>query len=453
MMISRRTFASMALAMVAALSMVGCGNSGGDETAKAGGDTKETGGAKTLTVAAFKGGYDIDFYAKAGKEFEAKNPGLKVEVTGDPRVWEKLRPMFVSGSPPDLTFPGWGMNHWELIEEGQIAPLDKALDEKPYEGDGTWRDTFVPSILKMGQVDGKQYMLPLYVIVMGWWCDPGVFKKNGWTPPKTYEELLTLCEKIKAKGIAPITYQGKYPYYMIDGMLLPWAFSAGGAEAVRDAQNLVPGAWKSPAMLKAAQMIAELQSKGYFQKGATGMSHTEAQTEFVNGRAAMAPCGNWISAEMKASMPPGAALEFFAPPVLKDGKGDPTNCLIKIEPWMVPTKSKHPKEATDFYKYMTSLTKAKEFVKEKGTLMAIKGSDQVEMPEVLKAPAKLYRDSKAIWACQYREWYPEFNKEIENSLTAMLNGELTPEKFCDRVEAAAEKTRNNGDIKKHKAAM
>ena len=52
--------------------------------------------------------------------------------------------------------------------------------------------------------------------------------------------------------------------------------------------------------------------------------------------------------------------------------------------------------------------------------------------------------SKSVWAVQYRQWYPAFNKEIENSLTALLNGEVTPEGFCDRVEAAADKTRKYG---------
>jgi hypothetical protein len=51
-----------------------------------------------------------------------------------------------------------------------------------------------------------------------------------------------------------------YPYYMIFGMLIPWAYGVGGQKAVLDAQNLVPGAWNSPAMLKAAQMIDELNN-------------------------------------------------------------------------------------------------------------------------------------------------------------------------------------------------
>lgn len=435
------------LAIVAAA--IGCGGPAKEAPAASGDSGKIAG---SLEVAAFKGGYGIDFYEAAAKEFAAKHPGLEVKVWGNPRVWEQLRPRFIGGDPPDLCFPGWGMDHWSLVAEEQIEPLDAALDGKPDSGEGTWRDTFVPSMLALGQQDGKQWVLPYYYSVLGWWYDPGVFAKNGWTPPATYEELLALCEKVKAKGMAPITFQGKYPYYMIDGMLLPWCLSAGGAEAVRDAQNLEPGAWKSPAMLKAAQMIDDLNKRGFFQKGAVAMSHTESQQEFVQGRAAMVPCGTWLSSEMRDVTPPGAKMQFMPVPPLAGGPGDKSAVLIGIEPWMIPSAAKNKAAAVALFKYMTSLEKAKQFVKEKGTLMAIKGSDEGDLPEVLKAPAAVVKASKTVWAIQYRQWYPAFNTEIENALTAMLNGELDPQGFCDRVEAAAEKTRQDDSIPKHKAA-
>ena len=439
------------LSVLLLLAVSGC--SGGNKStsntpATPGTPTKLTG---KLEVAAFKGGYDIDFYQQAAKEFQAKNPGLDINVWGNPRVWEQLRPRFVAGNPPDLCFPGWGMDHWALAEEGQLTDLDAALDGPPAEGTGTWRDTFEPQVLKLGQLEGKQYVLPYYVMLFGWWYDPGVFAKNGWTAPKTFDELLALCEKIKAKGMAPITYQGMYPYYMIDGMLMPWALSAGGPDAVKAAQNLEPGAWKSPAMLKAAQMIDQLNKAGDFEKGATAMSHTESQTEFLQGKAAMIPCGTWLYSEMKKVMPPNAKMEFFLPPVISGGQGDPTSLLIGIEPWMVPTAAKNPQAAIELYKYMTSLSVAKRFVEEKGTLMSIKGSDQIaKLPDVLVTPAAALKNSKYVWAEQYRNWYPAFDKEIQNSLTAMLNGELTPQGFCDRVEAAADKTRKDDSITKHK---
>jgi N-acetylglucosamine transport system substrate-binding protein len=440
-------FASLALATAL---LAGCSSSSEKSTSASADKPAELSGP--LEVVAFKGGYGIDQYEKAAKEFGEKHPGLEIKVAGDPRVWEQLRPRLVAGNPPDLMFPGWDMDVWGLIEEEQLKPLDEALDQPAADGTGTWRDTFDPNVLKLGQKDGKTYLLPYYVMTYGWWHDPGLFAKNGWKVPATYPELLTLCEKIKAKGVAPITYQGQYPYYMIEGMLLPWAASIGGIAAVNAAQNLEPGAWKSPAMLQAATMIDDLNKKGYLQAGAVGMSHTESQTQFLNGKAAMIPCGSWLQSEMEKSIPKGVKLEFFLPPTVPSGVGDPTAVLIGVEPWMVPTDAKNPTAAIELFRYMTSLPKAKEFTETKGTLMAIKGSDEVKLPEVLVKPAAAMKSANTLWSNQFRSWYKAAEKDIEGALTSLLNGQITPAEFTERCEAAAEKTRNDKSIAKYKVS-
>jgi N-acetylglucosamine transport system substrate-binding protein len=143
-------------------------------------------------------------------------------------------------------------------------------------------------------------------------------------------------------------------------------------------------------------------------------------------------------------------MAFMLPPVVSGGAGDPSALVIAIEPWMIPSGAKNPNGAVALFKYMTSLPKAKQFVEQKGTLMAIKGSDAANLPKTLQEPARVFKASKDVWAQMFRDWYRAFEKEIENALTAMLNGELTPEQFCDRVEAEAEKTRNDSDIIKRK---
>ncbi|HTQ11470.1 MAG TPA: extracellular solute-binding protein [Fimbriimonadaceae bacterium] len=403
-----------------------------------------------LTVLAFKGGYDIDFYQAAGAEFQAKNPGLQVSVSGSPDVADQVRTAMLAGNPPDLMYPSWKYDHWDAAEEGQLMDLDSALDSPAYAGKGTWRDTFEPSILKLGQKDGKQFVLPYFFSVWGWWYDPGVFAANGWTPPKSFPELEALCEKIKAKGIAPITFQGKYPYYMIQGMLLPWAQDLGGIKVINDLQNLVPGAWENPAVLQAAQMIKDLRDKGDFEKGAVGLSHTESQTEFLNGHAAMIPCGTWLDSEMKKIMPPNAKMEFLMPPLPQNVQGDPTALCIEIEPWMVPAAAPNPNAAIAFFKYMTSLPKAQQFVQQKATLMSIEGANDVTLPDTLVQPSKLFKQSKTVYSYLARQWYTAMETEIEGALTSLLNGEITPKQFCDRAEAAAEKTRQDSSITKFK---
>ncbi len=157
----------------------------------------------------------------------------------------------------------------------------------------------------------------------------------------------------------------------------------------------------------------------------------------------MIPCGTWLYAEMKNTMPPNARMAFMLPPVLDGGQGDPSAILIGIEPWIIPTQGSNHDLAIDFYKYMTSLDKAKQFVTEKGTLTAIKGSDAVKLPDHLVEPARLFKASKTPYSIQFDTWYSTLGTESKNAMEALLNGTVTPEEFCQRLEDAAEKVRQN----------
>lgn len=437
-------------AVVVGLLLAGCVSTGG------GPKTTETPEGATMTtdkdleVMVFDGGFGKDFYETAAQEY-AEEAGVNPTVIADARIDDMIRPRFLNGDPPDLAFPGWRFDHWRAVEDGQVMPLDKALEGKAWNSEAVWKDTFEPSLLKLGQRDGKQYVMPYFYSVLGWWYDPVLFKENGWTPPRTYNELLVLCQKIKAAGIAPITYQGKYPDYMIAGMLIPWTISAGGMDQFTKMQNLEPGAWNSPAVIKAASMIAELRAMEYFQRGATAMDHTEAQTQFVTGKAAMVPCGTWLYSEMSSSMPEGTQMEFMMPPVLGDGSGDPTAVMIKIEPWFVPSEGRNQEHAVGLYKYMTSPEKAKQFVEQKGTFVAVKGIEDAKIPVHLEGASKHFTASKAVYAQQWRDWYRPFYEEVEKAVTRLLNGELTPEQFAEHCEAEAEKIRNDKRIPKFTA--
>jgi N-acetylglucosamine transport system substrate-binding protein len=428
---------ALVICMIVAIALAGCGSK------------QKSSGKTEIEVAVFQGGFGLDFFERTAREYEKLHPKVKINVWGNPRIWEQLRPRFVSGDVPDLTWPGWGMDYWALVADGQVMPMDKYLAGKAYDQDKPWKDTFYPSLLNKGMYKGHYYILPYNNNVVGWWYNVDMFKQHGWTAPKTYEELLALCEKIKQAGIAPITYQGKYPAYMLRGFFFPWAISAGGIQAYNDAQNLKPGAWKSPAFLKAAQMIAELRDKGYFQKGAMGMDHTGSQMEFVLGRAAMITCGTWLGSEMKKQMPPSFHMAFFNYPMLANGKGDPTLVSAGTEDWIIPSKAKHPEIAADFFKYMTSLSVAKKFVVEKNTLMSIKDSDKTNISPDLAGAAAAFNKSRGTWDQDYSQWYKTFNKETENAMAALLNGEVTPEQCLDRMEKAAEACRNDKSIPKH----
>ena len=84
------------------------------------------------------------------------------------------------------------------------------------------------------------------------------------------------------------------------------------------------------------------------------------------------------------------------PPVPASAK-DASALGIGIEPFSIPAKAKNPEKAIDYFKYITTKEKAQQFVREKSTLMAIKGANDIELPPLLQAPAKALGDAQVVW--------------------------------------------------------
>ena len=444
----------------AVLLIAGCGNSEADDQAISGGDSTGSVEAATLDLASqtdgpldikvFSGGYGHDFFEEAGEEYGAEH-GIEVKTVGDPHLWEPLRSDFVAGNPPDVTWPGWGMNYWSLVFDGQVEPMDAYLAMTPYDSDeGTWRETFDEQLLELGQFEGKQYMLPFHVNLNGWWYNKTMFDAQGWEPPATFEELLELGEKMKAAGVAPLTFQGQWPYYMLYGFIYPMVISSGGIDAWNDCQNLVPGAWLSEHMLRAAQSVETMRERDFFLDGSLAMDHIQSETRFLAGDAGMVPVGTWFYAEMESAWPPGLVAEFMLPPPFENGQGDKSALMVAIEPFIIPSKAKNKDHGVNYFRYITSKDKALQFVEEKGTLMAIKGLEEAIYPPHLITPARLFEESTTKWHSEYRFWYPDLAKEAEKAMSALLAGDISAQQFCDRLERKAEDTRNDDRIVKHK---
>lgn len=421
-------------AVAAVVTASGCRGGGGKQAAEG-----------TVEFAAFQGGYGLDFFEQESAEFSSRNPDLTVDIWGNPRVWEQLRPRFIAGNPPDLVWPGYGLDHWALVYDGQITALDDALGEPAFDGRGDWRSTFNPEILKLGQYEGRQYMLPLHFNIQGWWYNPDVFEANGWSVPETIDELFELCAKIRASGIAPITFQGQYPYYMLSGFIIPWAMSDGGPEVIRAIGSLEPGAWEHPSIIKAAEYVERLRSSGYFQSGATGMSHTDAQMEFLTGRAAMVPCGTWLYNEMREVMPPNAKMAYMLPPVVAGGRGDPSAIMIGVEPWMIPTNAKNPRGGIELLRYLTSAEVAARFVEQKGTLVAVNLETDATYPPHLRPAADAFSRSGYVYSLEFTSWYKTMWQGAQDAMSALLMGDMSPREFARLCEAAAERARQDPD--------
>ena len=401
---------------------------------------------KEIEVSVFLGGYGLDFFKDVARTYEETHPGVKVNLWGDPRNVEKLRPRFLAGDPPDA-FWAW-MPIWRLADGGVLHPLDKELDTPAYGQPLTWRQSFLPGPLSTTLVQGRTYFVPTDLSVFLIWYNVRMFEEHGWMVPRTWPEFESLCEKIKRAGIAPIAFQGRYPGYAT-AILLNLFQRRAGEGPLFALINSEKGAWLHPDLEQSARTLREMVVKGYFQQGCMGMTHTEAQMEFVNGGAAMVTCGTWLKAEMRNATPKGFEMSCFNYPAIPGGKGDASVAGISLGYWCVPSKAANVKGGADFVKWLTSLDNANEFCRQKDTLFAIRGADRYAAKELAPAVQVLKR-ARYTWSPMMNNWYPELSERLGDGLASLMTGNITPREFCRRIEQTCERIRRDARTSKYR---
>ncbi|HEY1683192.1 MAG TPA: extracellular solute-binding protein [Tepidisphaeraceae bacterium] len=389
----------------------------------------------TIEAPLFEGGAGKDFFIECAKEYEKARPDVNVDMELDPRIVDKVRVRVLEKSWFELTNPP-SMNFWPLIRNGDVLVLDKYLDQPNWEGDAKWRDSFLPGTLS-GYEDeaGHIYGIPLADYGQFIWFNKKIFREHGWKPALTWDELFALCAKIKAAGIAPMAFQGRYPYYL-EPLYNAAYYHLAGPQMWIDRARVLPGTFSCQEDVDSIALVQKL-AVNYFQQGFLGMSHTESQLQFFLGRAAMIPCGAWLKSEMLGKIPPGFELGCFNIPLPNNSKGDPTAINVQVEPFVVMAHCKHPDEAVDFLRFMTSRKMSGMFAKMQDIPVAIKGANEGNLSHDLDDLVELVNKAKTSYGKIPGEGYPELDQIEGDEMNEAMTGAQTPRQIADEFERKA----------------
>jgi N-acetylglucosamine transport system substrate-binding protein len=437
--------------------------------AAAGAITVPTGAAKNplnvsatapLDVVIFKGGFGDDYAINAEKLYQANFPDAKIGHQGIQRLQEQLQPRFVGGNPPDvIDNSGAGnLDNAALIADDQLAELSDLMNAASFDTDGkTFKDTLLPGSQETGLYDGKQFGLNLVYGVYGIWYSDALFKQKGWQYPTTWDQMITLCTQIKASGMAPWTYQGKYPYYMTF-VLNQMLYKTGGIDAIKNIDNLVPGAWMAPEVKAAANALYQLAQMDFIMPGTEGLTHTESQTAWLQGKAAFIPCGNWLENEMKGLIPDTFNMVIKSTPSVTSADKVPQTGIQAAggEGFIVPSKGKNVAGGKEYLRALMSKQSARFFSQNTRALSVVAGAaDGLDLGTAFASADTAVKAAGAnTFVDQYGNggWYKKLYDDASNALGEMLNKRMTPDQFLAAAQASADAVSKDDSVKKYTRA-
>jgi multiple sugar transport system substrate-binding protein len=325
------------------------------------------------------------------------------EITPTDKYQAFMQTSLASNNVPAF-FTWWnGQQLSDLVQTGAAADLSTYWDQAIKDGN------FSATQKDLVSVDGKPYGILLNQADWVVFYSTKAFEKAGIAaPPKTWDELMADCDKLKAAGITPFNAPasgGWMPFIWFSQLVLgtnPDAF-------VGLTSGKVP--YDGPEVHKAFKIWEDMYAKGYF----TDPREQDDSKFFANGTAGMFLIGDWHSGQFaQMGMKPGTDFKtFLMPSVTPDV---PQSVIVEASPIVV---SKAALDANpDLGKAITAMM-SEEASNELGSSVQVyNGNLKGQAPnDIIKA------DNELVAAAKPRalvRWWEAVPSQIQGDLVAQM---------------------------------
>jgi len=376
--------------------------------------------------------------------FEQRNPDIRVKVNNiEPDTHKtKIRVVMGSGEPPDIFFVWSGEWLHNFVRGGNVLPITEALDAD----DGAWRKLIPADALRYYTFDGETYGIPFLRQGTFFFYNKKIFAEHNLEVPKTWDEFITACKKLKAAGITPLALGNtvKWPAHHYVSCL--WQRLVGQDQLDIDYDPLGPGAYSDPGYLQGLRMFADFAKMDFFNDSPNGTTRENARALFYAGRAAMFYTGTWnLNNFREGGEAPEEfwdAWDWFNFPKVPGGKGDQEALMVGADGYVISSKTQHPEAAIKFLRHLGSVESAQYFVSQCRELAQVKGAVTTEnADEHLQRYAKQVESASRI--CPWTDTLTERSvaEVLLNGCQALLDDSTTPHEVLKamRVEQAERK--------------
>ncbi|MDR6882537.1 ABC transporter substrate-binding protein [Paenibacillus sp. GCM10023248] len=379
------------------LSACGSGNTGTSPAATGAASTSSAAPKKNVT---FSIGYATgdpaskQAMADAVAAFTKANPNIKINDLsegGMASYLDWLKTKDAVNEFPDLV----EMRDTQLFSEaGKIAEL-------PAEWLGLFSDA--------PKLNGKNWTAPIagtapqgIIYSKKAYADAGITSE-----PKTYDEFLAIQEKLKAKGITPLTFGGKDIFhwgFWVNKYLMDDVFADDPNWNSKRTKGQASFTDAGPS--QAMKDFSELFTKGYVDKGFLSTADNQTSSMLVTGKAAQLFSGPWMFSQISQA---DSKFEFGWYPV-PDRKGRiVVNGLNTLQGWSISTKANQDADKkaaiTEFVKFFFSKDQYTKFMKSVNGIPTTKETITYDSGPQMKRVLEVMNDPKTIKSLQINSFW------------------------------------------------
>ncbi len=357
------------LAFACCATLVACGPGSEDD-----GDDGD--GRRILKVEVLKGGIGEEPYRAVAEAFMKKHPDVLVKLNFNVNIISTTGARLENGNNVADVYSYRSIEaikRWDI--SGWVENIDDVYSSTLSSGK-TVSESMEGNAEAVCTYNGKHVCIPEYTNTEGFVYNATLFKKYGWQIPTTTKELEDLCKQILKdtnNKVAPIVYCGNaadgYLYYGESN----WNYQYSGISDLDNFYSYSSAEVFAPANSQGKILGLEALKKfffgnnGYTMARSANKDHFTAQTNLINGEAAMMLNGSWFETEMSAVLKKtDVELGMFPVPQLSDDEGNVLHSdtyttvdnkrVIQGEYasyWFVPSMAANKDDAKEFLKFMS----------------------------------------------------------------------------------------------------
>lgn len=386
----------------------------------------------TLRVFSGGSGQRPDLMRQLFDQYQAKNPGVKIEIeTGG--ATSELQRQYLSTvlNAKDSAIDAFlidVVNPAQYYGSGWVEPLNSYLGEP-----AQVLAPYLPVYASANVVDGKIAALPAFADSMFMYYRKDLLAKHGVAEPKTWDELAAASKKILAAEGTPnlqgLSIQGAPIEGAVCTFLLPY-WSQG--KAFNDAAGKMT--LDKAAAAKGLQTWLGLVDQGVMKKNIAEVKTGDTVNEFEAGQVVFAINWGFAWNRFQTDKESVVAGKVGVMPLPAMAGGKSATCIGGWQ-WAVSAFSKHKAEAAKLMRFMSS-PEASKFLAIQGSLLPVYAQVYTDA-DVVKAVPWFKDAATVVIAGQARpksERYGEVSDVIRTTTSAVLARTKTPAEGVDEID-------------------
>jgi raffinose/stachyose/melibiose transport system substrate-binding protein len=280
--------------------------------------------------------------------------------------------------------------------------------------------------------DGKVFAVPFAAVSQPIYYNKDIFAQQGIEIPKTWEELIATCQKLKDAGITPLANGIASNWDILECVFLGMIPNYISGPEARAAYEKGEKKFNEPEFVKILSDFAQIRD--YLPDSYSTMENNDAGVFFATGQSAMLMDGSWSCGTFDEYGVNWGSMAFPAPEGMTPGM-----CFHPDMAIAGNKATKHPEEVKAFLAWIATPEGAQitaDYLPA-GFFPMINAPITFKNPrvtEILALNEGKVTDARFIW--------PKYSDTLYNpmleQLNALIRGETDPQKAADAIQAAAE---------------